>query len=278
MQSLSSALPSVLVDLPTLIEKAVQPYLVAGRAGKLTAAQAHELVEGAAIIQRSRELRALPLESVQPLLRHTYSRSVSWALFTCEYMSALVGLLQAVTGQPRPRVLEVCAGGGLLVEPMLNAGLEWRATDANPPSTAVGAVEACGALAAVQDAASNVEAEQISAVFFAWWSKSQPKKKRKHDQPGAADDHEHASSTLPVAEDRQLAEYCVARKIPVVFVSEPKGGLTGSPALWEGDAEGAYRIRPAAELLISFVDVPNWPGFQDRTWVIQPMPSQPAEG
>lgn len=286
MQSLASALPPVLVDLPTLIERALQPTIAAGRAGKLTAEGAHALIEGAPLAAKSRELSALPVDRVAPLMRHVYSRSVSWALFTAEYLDALRTLLQLVTGHEQPRVLEVCAGSGILVQPMRSRGLDWRATDAHPPPSAAGAVSTCGALAAVEAAVASPDVP--AAVFFAWWSKpaeakrGSPRKRKAGDDgaPGPAaatvDEPTADAAARPPPEDVRLAELCAAHAIPVCFVSEPAGGLTGSAELWALAGRG-YTIRPAAEVVENFVDVPNWPGFRDRTWVLQRAPAIAAE-
>ena len=73
---------------------------------------------------------------------------------------------------------------------------------------------------------------------------------------------------------------CIARGYPILFVGEARGGLTGSTELWDGP----WRIRPAAEMweemrgampsdgpvLKPFVDVVQWPGIGDQTWVICP--------
>ena len=171
---------------------------------------------------------------------------------------------------------------------MRDRGLEWMASDAQPPSGA--AVARSGALAAVQ-------AAEVDMIFFAWWSKPKPNNKRKL---GAADEHAGAEiGDSAVPEDRRLLEHCVARGVPCVFISEPEGGatrrvhpsaritkraqthqprarrvagITGSPELWRGP----YAVRPATELLDGFVDVPRWQGFSDSTWVVTPGGAAPA--
>ena len=97
------------------------------------------------------------------------------------------------------------------------------------------------------------------------------------------------------SEDRRVAEYCVARGVPVIFVGESRGeprctstwpfdrgpndatcvfrsraagGVTGSKELWDGD----YTISPLAGRPLAdggaFHDLPSWAGCYDRTWLI----------
>ena len=281
-QRLSSALPNVLVDMPALIERAMQQYVESGRAGKLTAAEARALIDGSAVIKRSRELSALPPDRVIPLIRHVYTRSVSWALYTREYLDSLHKLLEAMAGESASgravRVLEVCAGGGMLARCMRERGIVWMATDANPPASAADDVSQRGALAAVQDAVQDAAAggSAVDVVFFAWWSEPKAKKpkKRKHDLAAAAAEEDAPTPVAAPAEDRLVAEHCAAAGVPIVFVSEPVGGITGSSELWQ--AGGPYAIEPACDHVDGFEDVANWDGFADRTWVLRPR-AKPAE-
>ena len=94
---------------------------------------------------------------------------------------------------------------------------------------------------------------EVDLVFWSWW---------------------------PVRDegDAQLARECAERRLPIVFVGEPKGGCTGSDALWDqwpvkqlsssstdaADGDGGEEER--ASLLAA--DVPQWPGMRDRTWVV----------
>ena len=258
--SLRQALPSRFpLDIPALVERALLSQINAGRTGTLSHAQAAAMVDGTAVVRRSPELAMLPLDQVAPIIRHTYTRHVSWALFTQDYFDSLHGLLQLLLGaRPDPvRVLEVCAGSGAVMGPMRERGYVWTATDVNPPNRGLvyGAVERCGALAALQAA---VDANAVDCVFFAWWSKPKPNKRKQDGE----------QSTAPeVPEDRRLVELCVKHAIPVIFVSEPEGGITGSAELWRGSG-AAYRIRPAAELVPGFVDIARWTGFSDSTYVV----------
>ena len=273
---LRAQLPRAIVSIPEVLERALTPFVTAAHAGTLTASQAAQLVEGSSVAASRRELAELPLEAVRPLMRQTFSRRATWALFTVEWLDSLQRLL-ALLHVGDARVCEVCAGGGVLAQLMRARGVDWVASDANPPRGAQELVVRQGALEAVAAQAS------VGAVFWAWWSKPRDATKRKHtgaDAPlraaagggGDADSGSTASSIAP--EDRRLVEACVARGIPVVFVSEPRGGITGSCELWDGP----YEVSSAAELCaaasIAFEDVPQWPGFSDRTFVVLP-PTHP---
>ena len=199
-----------------------------------------------------------------PLLRHVYTQQVSWAIFTAEYLDSLHELLAHLARQSRIRVVEVCAGRGVLAAPMRARGIDWIATDASPPADAHSPVQQSGALDAVR------AHSDVSVVFWAWWSSQRTSEANAEpeEQP----------------EDRRLAEYCVSHGIPVVFISEPPGGITGSRALWDG----SYRIQPAAERVANhsrerrsvfaphaeergewgFTDLPQWRSVSDRTFVL----------
>ena len=110
------------------------------------------------------------------------------------------------------------------------------ACDVKVDSAAISPPVACDALEAVRSTAPNL-------VFWAWWSKD-----------GAGDAH--------------VAQHCWERGIPVVFVGEPRGGITGSVALFDGP----WTIQPLAGVAIDggppFRDLPTWTGFSDRTWLL----------
>ena len=268
-------------NIPELLERSLRDIMQAGRSGRLDAHQAAALIDGTKITAGQRSLAALPIAQLQPLIRTTFSSRCSWALFTVEWMASLdhlFSLLHADRKEPR-RVLEVCAGRGVLTVPMRSRGIEWTATDERPPSDANPEdVSRIGAVAALKAQLGESDSKPLTAVFWAWWSKPRAQKKRKAAatedvSPGTAE------AACEVDEDRQLAEFCSEAKIPMVFVGEPKGGITGSVALWES---GPYEIMTAADFIVSapgsnfeFCDVPNWHGFADRTFVILPKESRP---
>lgn len=261
--ALASALPPVLVDIPSAIERACRVQIQAGQHGTLTKAAAEALVDGREVVRSFRTLSTLPLDRVTPLIRHVYTQSVCWALFTSEYFDSLGRLIKRLTDHRggSTRVLEVCAGSGVMVKPMRERGIEWTGTDASPPSATLSDVTVRTALTAVQ------EAVGIDVVFFAWWSKPR-QNKRRHGKSSLRELDDTGDAALP--EDRRLVDFCVAHGIPVVFVSENEGGITGSPELWHGD----YQVQPAKDVAgEDFVDVTNWVGFSDRTWVILPSQS-----
>ena len=89
-----------------------------------------------------------------------------------------------------------------------------------------------------------VQAVTPHLCFWAWWSK---------DSAGDVD----------------VAQWCVERGIPVIFVGEPRGGITGSSALWDNPS---WTIRPTSGMSIAggapFRDLPSWSGFRDCTWLL----------
>jgi hypothetical protein len=282
----------LVVSVPDVLEHVMGPIMEAAKAGSLTARDA-ALLTSADIVKETGELSEQPLDRVLPLLRHVFTRQVSWAIFTTEWMDSLATLISALTpldakARPRRRVLEVCAGRGLLERPMQARGFDWISTDARPVSGA--AVAQSTALDAVQ-----AHIEDTDLIFWAWWSK--------HEETARKDTAAAAAGDLDdKPDDRRLAELCVARGIPAVFVGEPKGGITGSSSLWEGpydiqlagsvlertvhphrEDEPQYQSEDEAQAkghggqrrgegrgVGAFVDVPQWPGFSDRTWVIVP--------
>ena len=89
--------------------------------------------------------------------------------------------------------------------------------------------EACDAITALAR-----HGDAVDVVFWSWWPR---------DDAG----------------DAAVAAQCAARGLPVIFVGEPIGGITGSAELWE-------RL-PDTQPLVEIV-VPCWPGLQDSTWVV----------
>ena len=256
--------------------------------GSLTASEAEQLIDPRRLVAGQRDLAAMPLDRLQPLVRTVYTSHATWALFTVEWMSSMKRLLdqlaehsrQESSTSSRRRVLEVCAGRGALTRPMRARGIDWQSTDVNPPSASdAEAVTRCGALQAVQERllaqrgaesgdGARCDQGDLTAVVWAWWSKPKVSSKKKRKAAGTSSDEDEPPSPQPAAldEDRKVAECCMEAGVPVVFVSEPRGGITGSLSLWDG----SYTIVPAVDLVEDFVDVPNWPGFSDRTWVILP--------
>ena len=65
--------------------------------------------------------------------REVYVRSVSWSVYTVEYIDRLKRLVKEVSGKDNPSVLEVCAGNGVLGKVMDN----WTCTDISPTKSHV---------------------------------------------------------------------------------------------------------------------------------------------
>ena len=217
----------------------LEPLLRRARDGQLTHAEAVEMASGQLAERELAWLRDARcsdcfghisfLNHAANLSRGLYQGEVSWFLFSSEWLDALALLLKS---RGHTRVLEVAAGSGVLAAPMRHRGLSWRTTDARPASTGPTGdepPEACDALSAV---ARHGDATDV--VFWSWWPR---------DDAG----------------DAALAAECAARGVPVVFVGEPAGGLTGSAELWERSPDP----RPLAELTL-----PCWPGLRDCTWAV----------
>ncbi|EOD05267.1 hypothetical protein EMIHUDRAFT_97183 [Emiliania huxleyi CCMP1516] len=215
--------------------------LASARDGSLlTEAEAAELASGAMAVRLLRAggegeaaaaLEADPRRS-RALSRALYQDAVSWALYSAEWADALAAHLRS---RGCRSVLEVAAGAGVLAAPMRRRGLAWRTTDAAPSRVGLPAglePEAC-------DAAAALAPFGVDAVFWAWWPRG--------DEGDAA-----------------LAEECARLGLPALFVGEPKGGCTGSDAVWE--RAGAPRPLSSEAEGLGGVDVPRWPGVRDRTW------------
>ena len=124
----------------------------------------------------------------------------------------------------------------MLALPMRKRGIDWRTTDIQPADIGLPPEQMpcqCDALAALSRFGSEVD-----VVFWAWWIG-------------------HGEG------DAELADECTRRQLPALFVGEPRGGRTGSVALWE-----RAQVQPLSALLAG-VDVPCWPDMQDRTWIVE---------
>jgi hypothetical protein len=283
-----------------VIESFAEDYIRAAKGGALDQARADAFISADAFFHsdRSKQLPpAVTREKVTTLLRYMYTGSVSWAVFSSEWMDSLAALIRHLTScDGAPRVLEVCAGKGTLTAPMRARGIGWHATERKHVSAPPDGLVQSDALAAV------LEGPPPDLVFWSWWSKIE----------GA-----RANGAEP--EDCSFVRYCWSHGIPMVFVGEGRGGLTGSAALWdgpwtiapassapvddacakrclcgmpqpcgcglmdededEGGEPGASAARAHSQmpqqdctwrLGSPFCDVPRWPGFHDRTWCIVP--------
>jgi hypothetical protein len=203
---------------PRLREEA-QELVELGLAGKLTPDDVHRL---------------LPYNINSLYLRDAYTSLVSWALYTTEYLDSLERLLRG------KRVLEVCAGTGVLGRHMRQRGMDWRSTDTTPANEDV---EQCEALLAVSLYKPDV-------IFASW---------------------------IPYesALDQRLAEL----GIPMVLVGESHGGCTGSEEFWERGGQGydpqnskrrEWDTHYMQVLFDWFSDVSQFSGIHDVTSLVLP--------
>ena len=164
-------------DLPSIIQIALDGLLEAARGGQLSASEASRLIAGEAVGKLPAAAEAALQHNPKQLgfmMRFIFTRSVSWALLTSEWMDTTAALICGMLSEaadsrassggstagppasghalsPRaPRVVEVCAGINLLAGPMAARGLDWVATDRRSRPDAVAPVQELEALAAVQ--------------------------------------------------------------------------------------------------------------------------------
>ena len=230
----------------------LEPTISAARAGELTAGDAAALASG--------ELACSLLPALEDsahaatLSRAIYQNHVSWAIWSKDWCDELARMLRS---RGKQRVLEVAAGAGILGPLMRDRGIDWHTTDSLPAQIglpAEAAPEPMDALSALTRYGGEVD-----AVFWSWWP--------------ARDEG-----------DALLARHCADLRLPIVFVGEPKGGCTGSDALWEqwpvtplsssgddaadGGGGGGEHGGELAVAMRLVADVPRWRGMRDRTWVV----------
>jgi hypothetical protein len=180
--------------------------------------------------------------------RQLYSSAVSWAVYTIEYRKSLRKLLQSIAPGERIRVLEVCAGRGVLAKHMPDDQIEWLSTDGDPAEPHV--IEL--------DAMIAIETMQFDVVFVSWVP---------------------YESEL----DWELAVRCAQLGKPMIIVGESEGGCTGSHKFWGRvrDPNGEsrwdtikidlpYTVEYADSVSSDFEDVPQWDGMHDYTSVVVP--------
>lgn len=165
--------------------------------------------------------------------RALFTQPASWAVFTVEYHRSLAKYLRKLGVK---KVLEVCCGHGLLVEPMRKLGFDWVGTEEKVPKNAPHKlIIELGALEAAEKYAD-------ADLLFASWIPY--------------------TSNL----DQELFQLWVSGyNKPMLIVGE-SGGCTGSEG-FEGvveDAGCSYVYQPLAH------DVPQWSGIHDHTSLIAP--------
>lgn len=224
------------------LRELLEALLRRARDGVMTEVEAVSLANGQLasnlFAKRGADTRAFrDLNHAATLSRAVYQSCVSWFLFSAEWLDAFALLLRSAGIH---RVLEVGAGCGMLAAPMRRRGLAWQTTDAHPSRsefTGDEPPEAIDALAALE-----AHGDAVEAVFWSWWPRGDPG-------------------------DAAIAAACAHRRLPALCVGEGVGGCTGSAEFW-----GRPGVRILAELTMGEsahmgVDVPCWPGVQDRTWV-----------
>ncbi len=195
---------------------ALAPYCRAAEDGTLTEQQFQEISYWA------------------PAHRYFFCSQVSWAVYTTEYMQQLEIVARDLTGRDKPRVLEVCAGRGVLARNMAaRQNVEWTATDEHPAEGRVERMDAIGALDRHED---------HDLLFVSWVN---------------------YESTL----DHELANRWVqGLGKPMIIVGEGDGGCTGSSRFWEDPLlhRTPFHMR-------DLQDVPCWQGMHDFSTIVQPV-------
>jgi len=244
-----------------------EPMLEAARSGELSLSAANHLLSGTIVREAElEEVRALASKKKLPsILRFLFTSKVSWAVFTIEWIDGLAAFLTSL-GLHGKRVLEVCAGENTLSAPMRARGFDWVATDVTLRETAVSQPLELAAFDAVKKL-------EPSAVFWSWWSEGAAPLAAA--ATAASSDPTAGASSTPSAaeppspphgEDRLVTEHCLERGLPLIFVGEGRGGVTGSASFWAGP----WRPELVSDLLPGFADVPCWDGAYDRTWCLRP--------
>ena len=162
--------------------------------------------------------------------RETFTRLCSWAVYTKEWINSLTKLLQG------KRIVEVCAGRGVLAPIMEKRRFDWTCTDPYPPKGVTHVLEK-----------GSVEAanELRPDVIFASWI------------------------PMDVEFDYELAQM----GFPMVIVGEGWGGCTGGKKFWGNAYDEDDGIPRNYEMLDAprwFRDVPSWFGIHDYTRLVIP--------
>lgn len=155
--------------------------------------------------------------------REKITKECSWFIFTARWLSELQRLVEG------KRVVEVCAGTGVLGPLMEARGIEWICTDIEPGGDHVRQLDAFDRL--------ELLSLQPDVLFAAW---------------------------IPYGSilDCALAQ----TRCPLILVGESPGGCTGSEDLYEHEA-WETAISPS-DLYPAFEDVPQWDGIHDHTMLI----------
>lgn len=214
-------------------DEVMAEMLACAKAGEMTNADWVAFCESVGIVPTRRwlhhgrpSLDHLPekFRGMAPYIaRDVYVSEVSWAIYTKEYIESLARLLKG------KRVLEVCAGRGVLQPLMQARGVDWKSTDAIriPGENHVITMKADQAL----------EYYDHAEVVFASWV------------------------PLGANWDSVLLD-----KLPLIIVGEVMG-CTGGQDFTEAAEKIENKFEPA-ERFDWFKDVPQWEGIHDFTMVI----------
>lgn len=229
--------------VPSKAWPVVRSLVERGRGGLLTHAEYYRAVAS---------LRQL--ESFSPyIVREYYTSRVSWAVYTVEWLDSMARLLR------NSKVLEVCAGRGVLIDLMRKRGVDWTATESHTPAGCSPELIQQEALDAVRSF--DPHHHMAPDVVFVSWIPYE--------------------STL----DQELMLLCKEREIPLIIVGESPGGCTGSHTFAQdqlSEYEAERGDKPCLAMpfwrtamnsvfeqysLGSFCDVPVWEGMHDHTCV-----------
>ena len=179
--------------------------------------------------------------------RRYYTMNCSWAIYTIEWIEDIA---QLVKGK---RVVEICAGRGILGPIMKKHGIEWICTDFRPPRGVTHVKKL--------DAVEAVKTLEPDIVFASWIP--------------------YKSTEL----DYEIA--CMG--IPMIIVGEGWGGCTGSQKFWgsytwleeeekkDDDVPRPYEVISARSVKEDFRDVPQWDTVHDYTSFVIPKGRKPKE-
>ena len=163
------------------------------------------------------------LTTIRWKVRNLTTKECSWFLPTAAWLDAMARLLEG------RRVVEVCAGNGILGPLMEERGIEWICSDREPQHEHVLHINAFDS--------DDILHLQPDVIFAAW---------------------------IPYTSeiDKSLAE----TRCPLIIVGECPGGCTGSEDFYEHDA-WREAIDPR-ELITNFEDILQWDGIHDHTMMI----------
>ena len=180
--------------------------------------------------------------------RNNYAKAVSWSAYTSEFIDSLAKIVRG------KKVLEVCAGNGVLGPIMRSRGIEWISTDEDPLSNHYIVKKSVSDTGTVRmDAITAIRTYRPDIVFASW---------------------------IPYESD--LDTKIMEERIPMILVGEGYGGCTGCQEFWghgkynydteeyDNGKEIDYTIERAVDKFPGFQDVTQWDGIHDQTYIVTP--------